>query len=785
MNSRRVCATCAALVLSFCGQATEIRLVGLGDSVELFTDEHGIPHIYATSWPDAARVLGYVHASDRLWQMDLLRRRASGTLAEIMGGSSLDHDIHMRRLGIRSTCEALWNSGDVPKALVQELEAYAEGVNARMRFMAAEGFGKPFTMLEYTPEPWTPVDSLVFMKYMGWDQSGTDDDLWLGIMVEKFGADVVDELWPIDRPYESAQISTAQTTERINVPNAEGAYAAAMDAMQGALSPRGPAFGSNNWAISGTKTRSGKPILSSDPHLGFTLPSIWYIAHVNVDGENIAGVTFPTSPHIVIGHNDRLGWGITNLQADAVDYFVESRHPFSRDKYLHKGEWKSFDIRTEQIAVRGEGQRTVVFESTIHGPVITNDERTITLQWTGLGQTTESIAIWKMNRARNFDSWYRAAQQMTVPGINLAYADVDGTIALYSAGAFPKRAKGAGRTPMPGASGKHDWTEMIPADEMPLALNPPEGFVASANARPADAEYPYYLGWIWDVGYRHRRIASMLKTAKDVTTGDMRGMQSGVYDLAAERFLPTMLSELKGQDFAEYPYRRAIKALENWDYRATIDSNAPAIWLRWLDHYRKLVWDAQWSTRSMEKRSGSWGFSGINRREPVLEVLEKMTREDPESPWFDSPSTSWKETRHDIALSSFITAMGTLERQFGKDVAGWKWGNTNLLRIESLLQDPDLRRVGEPVPGTMFTINPGGDVGPVSSGASWRMIVDFAATEKSVGIYPGGQSGHADNVHYDDFMGRWAQGDYVPIHSTSDREQLSEETRDSIVSFTP
>jgi len=781
------CAGSLGLVLltAFDAQATEIRLVGLDAAVQLHTDDHGIPHIFAESWPDAARVLGYVHASDRLWQMDLLRRRASGTLAEVMGEPALDHDIHMRRLGIRRGCESLWASGDLPKAFVQELEAYAEGVNARMRFMAAEGFGFPFTILEYTPEPWSPVDSLAFVKYMGWDQSGTDDDLWLGIMVEKFGADVVDELWPIDRPYDSAQIATPTSAGLQETPLAGDAYAAALETMSGAWTTRGSAFGSNNWAVAGSKTRSGKPILCSDPHLGFNLPSIWYAAHINVGGESIAGATFPTGPQIVIGHNDSLGWGITNLQADAVDYFIESRHPFARDRYLHKGEWKTFQSRTERIAVKGANDRTILIESTIHGPVITSDPYTITLQWTGLGPTSESVAIWGMNRAHDFDAWHLAAQQLTVPGVNLAYADRHGTIALYSAGVFPKRDKGEGRAPMQGATGEHDWGEMIPPDEMPLALNPQEGFVASANSRPADGAYPHYLGWMWDTGYRNRRIRTLLEEATDVSMDDMRAMQFDVYDLAAERFLPTLLSEIKDQDFAEFPYRRAMKALEEWDYHATTDSIAPMIWLRWLDHYRKLVWDAQWSTRSMEKRPGSWGFSDINRREPILEVLERMTREQPDSPWFDSPDTSWKETRHDIALGSFVTAMGTLERQFGKKVSGWTWGNSNVLRIESLLQDPTLRRVGDSVPGTLFTINPGGDIGPVSDGASWRMVVDFAAPEESIGIYPGGQSGYADSEHYDDLMSRWANGDYVRLHAVSDSPKLPESAHDRAIQFSP
>jgi penicillin G amidase len=710
--------------------------------------------------------------------MDLLRRRASGTLAEVMGESQLKHDIQMRRLGIRRGCETLWASDDLPAEFRAEMEAYADGVNARIRLRAPEGFGVPFAMLGYEPTPWTPVDSLVFLKYMGWDQSGTDDDLWLGQMVAALGPEAVAELWPLDRPFERGQITTVSAEQA-------AAFGSALDALDGALSPRGYAFGSNNWAVAGSRTRSGKPILCSDPHLGFTLPSLWYAVHVSVKGENVAGVTFPVSPHVVIGHNDVLGWGITNLQADAVDYFIETRSPSARDQYQHKGEWKTFETRTESIPVQGQDDHIAVFESTVHGPVVTHEPETISMQWTGFGPTAEAAAFWKMNRAQDFDAWYAAAQEIVVPGINLAYADADGTIALYAAGAFPKRAHGAGRVPMDGASGEHDWVEMIPRTEMPLALNPDSGFVASANARPADEAYPHYLGWMWDVSYRLRRIRQVLSDANDVTVDDMRALQFDVVDVAAQRFLPAMLREIEGEDFESTPHRRAVEALKNWDYRATLDAPAPTIWLRWLDHYRKAVWDPQWSSRNMEKGSGSWGFSGINRREPMLDVLEQMTRREPDSPWFDDPKTEWVETRKDRALSSFITAMGTLERQFGRDIDGWAWRNTNVLRINSIYGDDTLRRTGDSVPGTMFTVNPGGDIGPVGGGASWRMIVDFSAPGDSIGVYPGGQSGDADSPHYDDLMALWARGDYLPLRAVSDAAELPEAVRENVTTFAP
>src|SRR5262249_51258075 len=282
-------------------------------------------------------------------------------------------------------------------------------------------------------------------------------------------------------------------------------------------------------------------ILCSDPHLGFNLPSIWYACHVSVNGRSLAGVTFPGSPAVIIGVTDHHAWGLTNMQADAVDYFVEKMHPIDPLQYWHRGEWKKVDRLTETIPVKGESPHKLDIDSTVHGPIISREGRTISMQWTGLGPTTDPIAIWRINRAESLNEFLAALDYLEVPAVNVCYADVEGNIAMHSCGRLPLRLPGQGRIPMDGSSGDNDWHGWIPRNQLPLEINPARHFVASANNRPAPLGYPHYLGWMWDASYRIRRIHEMLNAAKGLTIETMAPMQHDAYDKAADRFVPILL----------------------------------------------------------------------------------------------------------------------------------------------------------------------------------------------------------------------------------------------------
>ncbi|MBX3421168.1 MAG: penicillin acylase family protein [Pirellulaceae bacterium] len=814
------CVSCLSTMTSRAAEADAVSLPGLSAPVQVYLDQYAIPHVYAGSWTDAARVMGYLHASGRLWQMDMLRRQASGNLAEIMGPDGLPADTLMRQLGIRRDCEALWKSNDIPDAMRAELEAYAAGVNHRIAELGKDGLPMAFQAMGYAPAPWSPVDSLVFSKYMGWDQSGTMDDLWFGSVVEKMGATALEQLWPLDRPYEQSTISV-QSSRATSLGSAaflnpaSSSSTRAGDSHNIGYQPpsenevggeglsqtylnlfdrlnnigwfgRGSSFGSNNWAVDGSKTQSGKPMVCSDPHLGFSIPSIWYTAHINVGDQNVAGVTFPGSHTVVIGHNDHIAWGLTNMQADAVDYYIETVDPQNPRRYLHRGQWKEMTRIVESIPVRGSESHELVIDSTVHGPVVHQQPATISLCWTGLGPTTDPVAFWELSRARDLNGYLSALDKLQVPAMNIVYGDVYGNIAMHCCGRLPLRTRGQGRTPMDGSTGLNDWNGWIARDQLPLSINPPEHFVASANGRPHPLGYPHYLGWMWDPSYRTRRIKNVLTEAKSLTIETMKPIQYDHFDGAASQFLPAMLPALKDRlDAKANPQllAAAAAALRDWDYMAGTDAIGPTIWLHWLEKYRDNVWQDEWPELGIEPQGGSWGFCGDNRREPMLEVLEYLTREMPESVWFDDRRTAERENRDIILRRSFVEAVESLAARFGTDLNQWQWQNINVLKIESLSGVADLNVDGGPVVGTSFTLNPGGNVGHVGGGASWRMIVDFGKVSSSVGVYPGGQSEDPASAHYADQVPLWATGQYTPLNMHTRPADLPVAAKTKVISF--
>ena len=712
-----------------------LSLPGLKQPVGIYRDGYGIPHIYASGPEDAYFALGYAHATDRLFQMELFRRRASGTLAEIFGRPMLEDDVFVRQIGIRRSAESAWKSSRLDGRVRSDIEAYCAGVNARLEEIKNLGWPEAFQSLGITPAAWTPVDALAFPKYMGWDQSGTDTDVWMGMLVEKLGLAAVNELFPLDRPYEISTVpdstlacSSASrhsfSSQDIDPPwrqLPDGFHEAAVELHRRFVSGRlGSQFalGSNNWAIDGKKSASGKPMLANDPHLGFSLPSIWYTAHLVAPGLNVTGVTFAGFPYTVIGHNDRIAWGLTNMQADAVDYFIEKTDSTRPGQYFYRGAWRSMERVEENVPVRGERPAHLVIESTVHGPLVTTHGARLALCWTGLRPTFEVLAFARLNTARNVDDYRAALRDLTVPALNVIYADVDGDIAIAPHGALPIRKRGLGRWPVDGSSGDYDWAGYIPDSQLPFALNPPQHYLASANGRPSPVGYPYYLGWMWDPSYRTRRIHELLRTHEQITVEQMEALQTDAHDDAAEAFVPVLIAAYDRQPFGDDRLRRAMDELRHWNFEAMPESVAATIWTVWFELYRKAVWQDHFDAAGVESWGGGWGYAGSNERQPELEVLEFLTRENPSSPWFDNVRTPEKETRDDILAKSFGAAVDQLTKERGPDVGEWKWGKSNVLRLHSITPQAALDRGGIPLRGDEFTLDPGANGGEVTGGAS-------------------------------------------------------------------
>jgi penicillin amidase len=534
--------------------------------------------------------------------------------------------------------------------------------------------------------------------------------------------------------------------------------------------------------VSGARTASGKPLLAADPHLGYQLPSLWYAAHIVTPNQNVYGVTLAGLPFVVIGHTRNIAWGLTNTQADVMDFFTEKINPADEREYWHDGQWESVQVVDEVIRVRGGADVHHPVKITAHGPILTQKGFTVAMQWTGSGASFEARALYNVNHAEDYDAFVAALRDFQVPAQNWAYADTAGNIAIWSAGKYPLRKSGDGplRAIADGSTGERDWVGFIPFEDVPHALNPESGYVLSANQRPAPQNYPYYLGWQWDPSYRARRIEQFLSSSDFFTIEDMQALQYDSKDTLAEALLPVMLPVVSSAAPGGLD-KSALDALLAWDYRMGVDSTAATIWVRWLDIFRRMTWADEWKAAGFEfdesgdglKDWGSWGFNGDNEYQSPLELWEWMVREKPDAPYFDDVSTPGAvETRDDLIRASFAEAIQSLSADYGTDIAGWRWGDHHKLEVNHLLDVGVLNRGGQPIPGDGNSPN-GQSNGPTSGGGpSWRMVVDLGNVADSFGVYPGGQSGSPLRAHYDDLIGLWVEGQYIPMVFPSKPEDM-------------
>ncbi|MBN2116393.1 MAG: penicillin acylase family protein [Anaerolineales bacterium] len=509
----------------------EIQLEGLNGPVDIYRDPMGIPHIYAATPHDLFFAQGYVHAQERFWQMDTWRHIGSGTLSEMFGKGQVETDAFLRTLGWRLTAEQEYAGLDPESKAI--LDSYTEGVNAYLADHDTTALSLEYAVLallspDYKIEKWTPVNTLTWGKAMAWDLRGNmGEEIERAVLLKTFTPEQLAELYPAypeDHPVIVNQIGNGTSAKAqtpiasVDIPSetlaALGHNASLLDR---ALGPAGSGIGSNSWAVSGARTSTGMPLLANDPHLGIQMPSIWYQAHLECKPltdecpYNVAGFTFAGTPGVIIGHNDRIAWGFTNVGPDVMDLYIERVNPENPDQYEVNGEWVDFETRTETIQVVGGDPVEITVRLTRHGPVIsesygplknenTNDDPefvpfkeragvelpaqyVLALKWTALAPSTPFQAIWGLDRARNWEDFRSAAQNFHVPAQNLLYADVDGNIGYQMPGDIPIRAKGDGTVPVPGWTDEYEWTGFVPFEELPYTLNPVEGYIVTANNR--------------------------------------------------------------------------------------------------------------------------------------------------------------------------------------------------------------------------------------------------------------------------------------------------------------
>ncbi|MFQ5958299.1 MAG: penicillin acylase family protein, partial [Alphaproteobacteria bacterium] len=591
-------------------------VAGLGAEVEVLRDANAVPHVFAAAPEDAYFAVGFVHAQDRLWQMEMRRRLGAGRLSEVLGAATVNSDRFFRTLGLYRAAErALAALDDETRAV---LSAYAAGVNAYLA--GRRGVLPPeFVILAApAPEPWRPADSLVVLKLMAWELSGNwRDELLRARLVRRLSARQIAELWP---PYPA--------DGPVALPNFVGADRAALyrrlplDALWARTPPgRARGVGSNNWVVAGGRSESGRPLLANDPHLGLKAPGPFYLVHLSAPGLEVVGATIPGMPAVVLGRTDRIAWGFTNTYTDSQDLFIERIDPADPDRYLAPGGARPFAMRREVIRVDDGDDVVLTVRETRHGPVISDllddtgavaDGEVIAFAWTALADDdlTAQAGI-KLNRARGWDDFVAAMRDFHVPQQNIVYADVDGNVGFYAPARVPIRKAGDGRAPVPGWSGDYDWSGFVPFAALPHSRNPASGRIVTANNRIVPDGYPYFITHDWAPPYRARRITDLLDGRARHTRQSFRDIQADATSLMAR----DMLAHLLGAEPESEAARAALALLAGWDGEMGRERPEPLIFAAWYRALTRRVYadelgplfESAWSLRPLFVR---WVMDG-------------------------------------------------------------------------------------------------------------------------------------------------------------------------------
>lgn len=737
----------------------QLMIPGLQEPVSIVYDSLLIPHIFAKNNNDLYLAQGYVTAMHRLWQMEFQTHAAAGRVSEIVAGDAiLDYDRRQRRLGMTYGAVKALDAMEQHPAVIQ----YTKGVNAYIQSLRYVDLPFEYKLLDYKPEPWTPLKCALLLKNMAQTLNFGDKDIEMTNALKLFGKEMVDLLYPdnehvgdpiVDKPgqWNFAPVALNDTPPALP------------DELIGISKPPppDPTIGSNNWAVSGSKTYTGYPMLAGDPHLQLNLPSIWYAIQLNAPGINAMGASLPGVPTITIGFNDSIAWSVTNAQRDLVDWYKITFKDKTRDQYLLDGKWVNSRKVIERITVRGGPTfyDTVVY--THWGPVVYdhsfhagNELNGYALRWIAHDASEEINAFYRLNRAKNHAEFSEALNYFSMPAQNFAFASVAGDIAMRVQGKFPVRRKDEGKFVLDGSRRSNGWLAFIPNEQNIADKNPPRGFVSSANQYPADSTYPYYVTATHYEAYRNRRINNVLRNSGNITYRDMMKLQTDNYNLKAAESLPTFLSHLDTTTLTHLQ-KQAYRVLRSWDYINSANSAGASYYEAWWDNLMTLIWDEMSDTSTA-------------LQVPTTYTTIKLIKEHPTLEFFDILSTPEKETAGDVVHKAFLLAV--------EDIENWKtehatlpvWAEYKGSYIAHLL--PGLTPLSVPV-------KTGGNHDIVNAhsrthGPSWRMIVSLEPSGvKAWATYPGGQSGNPGSAFYTNLVPRWAAGDYYSLLFLRARDQ--------------
>ncbi|MGH1366105.1 MAG: penicillin acylase family protein [Calditrichia bacterium] len=749
----------------------ELNVTGLVEAVQVRWDERRVPHVFAENDHDLYFTQGFLEARDRLWQMDFLSRAAGGRIAEVVGESMLEYDRYRRRIGMRLAAERMLEEVGKDSGSHAALMAYTNGVNAWINQLAAKDFPLEFKLLDYSPEAWTPIKSLLILKYLAWDLTGYSEELLLTRTREQLGDSLLQKLL-LPSLTRSRPVAGSKTQWKFKpdvVPTAPDSIYRPEKPLAEQLPLRpDPHNGSNNWAVSGSRTVNGNAILSNDVHLGFTLPSIWYEIQLAAPDVNVYGVSLPGLPAVVIGFNSDVSWGLTNAQTDVLDWYEVEFEAGSAKRYLYDGKWLEADLLIEDIRMRGGRVVRDTIPVTRHGLVVYKKDEVVTnkgvpagaaLRWVAHDASNELLAFLKLNRAKTHQEALTALKTYQTPALNFAFATGEGDIAIHHLGKLPMRWKHQGRFVSDGRDPAYDWQGWIPREHLPKLVNPAEGYVASSNQLPTTQGYPYNLYGKYASFERSVRIAEMLEPGKKISAKAMRDLQLDVLNVRAREVLPTMMQLLPWEDLS-LSEADQIDLLNDWDFRQDRTSEAATFFSFWWQYISHITWQNEFESEDEKLLY------------PPDEVLMQLILEEPESPFFDIDSSAIVETCSEVLLLAFQQTRQQLYNKYDPLEKGWEWGNVQGTDMLHMARIKGLGRVGLVTDGAPIVVNATKRV----HGPTWRMVVEMSNPIKAWGIYPGGQSGNPGSKNYDATIDDWRDGVFYELNYLQKASELDDGT---------
>ena len=759
-----------------------LQLSSLNNPVDVHWDPYGVPYIYAQNEQDLYFTAGYIHAQERIWQMTLSQISMEGRFAEFFGEELTDLDKFQRTIGFWQTAKNI--EQEMPEHILDLLQIYADGVN---EFVDHNRKHLPieFSLLSVEPIEWTPVHTIAMARLMAWDQNiHWWNEITYGVLEGRLDQNRLRELFPV---YSDDYPTTMNDSQSSQIAEAASNFLDTDFKRRKLSGIDGPGFGSNAWAVQGSKTESGSPMLSGDPHMGLSMPGFWFEVHYSTPEYRLTGATIPGVPSVIMGQNDHIAWTITNMMADVLDFYVEQESTDNRDYYVTDSlavpvQTEPFEYRDEIIKVKDGDDISYRIRHTQNGPVISDlysdsdllDERLLSMRWAGNEISLEGLAIYMMNHAQTIEEFEAAVENFKAPAMNFTYADRDDNIAIFSGGNIPIR----DHHPLlfkQGWNPEHRWQGMIPFNDLPRLVNPPEAFVAHANNKLHTDAYPYHIGSFWAPPSRIMQINQQLTITDSLTVQSMQNLQLNNFSEHAREITEDILPVLRSgpQDFSTIlPY------LENWDFTYSLNSTAASIFDLF---FLKLA------ENTLIDDIGETSFRHLSALDYVpIHIMKRFIIED--SAYFNDVETDRTETRSDMIRLSMQQTVDELTERFGDEPINWRWENVNTITLKPALlgeaaQSPEAPGAFRMIVNNLFTKGPypreGHPMSVNKSGYQWenpfdvvvgpsiRRIIDFSDTGRSYSILPTGQSGNPISAHYGDQTDMWLNGNYKFIYQDS------------------